>query len=89
VKKNEVHGADLLKERMQQFASTWVPSLLSMHLQECTKGGRMMASPDQQKKCPDCGNDNMIDGGERFDVFSGQNKKTKKCSQCRRWIYDG
>jgi len=49
----------------------------------------MMASPDQQKKCPDCGNDNMIDGGERFDVFSGQNKKTKKCSQCRRWIYDG
>jgi len=50
-----------------------------------------MANPDQQvkaKKCPDCGNHKMVDSGERFDVFTGQFKKSLKCTQCRRWIYD-
>lgn len=47
--------------------------------------------PDQQakaKKCPDCGNHKMVDSGKRFDVFTGQFKKSLKCTQCRRWIYD-
>jgi len=50
-----------------------------------------MAKPDQQKtkvKCPDCGNDKMVDSGKRFDVFTGQYKCSLKCTQCRRWIYN-
>lgn len=53
-----------------------------------------MADPKQQetkhptKKCPDCGNQKMIDTGKRFNVFSGQFEKSIKCTQCRRWIYN-
>ena len=50
-----------------------------------------MKTENNQKskiKCPDCGNDKMVDSGKRFDVFTGQYKDTIKCTQCRRWIYD-
>ena len=49
---------------------------------------------DQQEvlvdcKCPDCGHKNMVEReGTRFDIFTGRDRKTLQCPQCRRWIYD-
>lgn len=40
------------------------------------------------EKCPDCGNPNLQSDRDRFDPLSGLMKKTKKCTQCRRWMFD-
>jgi predicted nucleic acid-binding Zn-ribbon protein len=41
-----------------------------------------------KSKCPDCGNDNMKEVGERFDALSEKRKQAKQCSQCRRWVFN-
>ncbi len=39
-------------------------------------------------ECPDCGNKNLTELPLRFDIITKEFKSSKKCPQCRRWLFD-
>lgn len=47
----------------------------------------MAQSKTFDRKCPDCGNPNMISDEPRHCIFKNKARPTLRCTQCRRWKF--
>jgi uncharacterized protein YbaR (Trm112 family) len=48
-----------------------------------------MQNHEKKNNCPDCGRPMLMEKETKYDIITAMERNVLKCTQCRRWKYEG